>query len=550
MNDRQEQHLKLLSQIDENIVDEATAERYRLSLRLTGRRKPNPAPMIAMAACVLLVAAIALLMWKHLFVPVADARQVPIYEGMTVSGEYAGNGETLANYTLDAPLLFAGNGGDTPSSPELPSDSAPLEEVVESTLQVEGSGEPIYYALPNQDIYITVHINNPDKFEILSFTLNGEKYSSYMFEEGSDLENLVLKVNVGDVMPCEILTYTIDAIKYVDKTEIKDVQMEGDDTVEVAIEPNFTVEEKVGTQTLSLTVTPTKRHADTSAERIEFYAVLYDGESLLDKKPFSFSKEETLTFKGLEDRTVYQYGIIATYHAADGDGTVTHVLKEQTVETLPYVEFTDVTIESKKCSFRLKWNDKNTAISLTLYENGRLVRTLSVTSTSVDGLTFASDCRLVLRYSCGKLEKTVETSFVMLRGYEPVKNGKIAAKYSPYTQIYNPTTGEYQNHTGCDIVAQGDSNVYAVAGTVVELYANAVVIRTSFGYDFIYGSLGSIAKGLKVGQTVSNNQIIGTLGNAWEGEDHLGAHLHLAVRQEYTENGEIYAKGFDPELFF
>ena len=54
-----------------------------------------------------------------------------------------------------------------------------------------------------------------------------------MFEQGSDMENLILKVNVGS--EAGIREYTIDAIKYVDGTDIKDVDMRGERTVKVGI---------------------------------------------------------------------------------------------------------------------------------------------------------------------------------------------------------------------------------------------------------------------------------------------------------------------------
>ena len=50
-----------------------------------------------------------------------------------------------------------------------------------------------------------------------------------MFQEGSDMEHLVLKVNVG------LTEYTIDAIKYVDGIVLKDVRMEGEKTIRVMV---------------------------------------------------------------------------------------------------------------------------------------------------------------------------------------------------------------------------------------------------------------------------------------------------------------------------
>jgi hypothetical protein len=126
----------------------------------------------------------------------------------------------------------------------------PVDEIIEedTSIGIEIPEQPMYYAKAGQEIYITVHISNPDSFEILSFTLNGKKYSSYMFEEGSDMENLILKVTVPSDAE-GVIDYTIDAIKYVDGTDIKDVDMRGERTVKVGVytskQPKATVSEEL-----------------------------------------------------------------------------------------------------------------------------------------------------------------------------------------------------------------------------------------------------------------------------------------------------------------
>ena len=135
-------------------------------------------------------------------------KQVPVYEGMTVSStaEVADNG--FGNFEL---FSHKGHGDEHDNKPE-------------------GCD---HYADLSEDIYIHIHIKNPDKFEILSFTFNGEKYSNYMFEYGSNMETIIVKYNVG--RESGIHDYTIDAIKYVDGTDIKDVIIRGDQTISVHV---------------------------------------------------------------------------------------------------------------------------------------------------------------------------------------------------------------------------------------------------------------------------------------------------------------------------
>ena len=148
------------------------------------------------------------------------AENAPVYQGMTVSGAPAEAASLSVDHTPDPALITT------------------LGEVA----PVFGKGDDLeisvgdYFTVRNEDVYIHVHLSNPEQFEILSFTLNGTKYTSYMFEKGSTLETLILKVNVGDLMGMQ--TYTIDAIKYVDKQAIKDCRMNGKTTVEILVERN------------------------------------------------------------------------------------------------------------------------------------------------------------------------------------------------------------------------------------------------------------------------------------------------------------------------
>ena len=71
-------------------------------------------------------------------------------------------------------------------------------------------------------IYVVIVLDNPDKYEILSFTLDGYKYQAYEFEKGSNSERLILKYETDDLGEKNC---TLDGIKYVDGKDIKEVQM-------------------------------------------------------------------------------------------------------------------------------------------------------------------------------------------------------------------------------------------------------------------------------------------------------------------------------------
>lgn len=143
----------------------------------------------------------------------AEAR-VPKYTGMTVS-------KTLAEKNSAAKTGRA------------------AEPVAESDSEVV-----CVYTEDDEECYVYIHIDNPDSKEILSFTLNGYKFQSFQFKPGSNSRYII--VNYKEALNDQTLSeadreryrltpgynvLTIDAMKYVEGTEIKDAIMAGDPTV-------------------------------------------------------------------------------------------------------------------------------------------------------------------------------------------------------------------------------------------------------------------------------------------------------------------------------
>ena len=214
MNKKRNFTLGVISKIDDEIVEQNLNKRFAFWQNRKRSNKKLIISVISAAACFCIVfGAVAAFLFGN------GGKQIPVYNGMTVSGADAISQNMSIGNGFSQISMLNGNGkgnGNGNTNNLLPS----------------GSGST-YHALKNEDIYIHVHLSNPDSFEILSFTLNGKKYSSNMFEPGSDLETLILKYNVGDVNG--IQEYTIDAIKYIDGEKIKDVRMDGDRTVRVYV---------------------------------------------------------------------------------------------------------------------------------------------------------------------------------------------------------------------------------------------------------------------------------------------------------------------------
>lgn len=274
--DKLEFTLDVVSGIDEEIVDRHLTKRYKLSQRKGKRINVSLLSAIAAVLCLaILGGAVCMIVF---------GKQVPVYQGMTVSNQ----APAVPDSALALPEPMISLLSTSEALPAYGLEPLAEQETIETEAATEGETAPIifgktYYALKNEDIYIHIHISNPDGFEIVSFTLNGVKYTNYMFEPGSDLETLILKYNVGDVDGLQ--EYTIDAIKYIDGEAIKDVRMKGDKTVKVYVNDDsqalrFVAESEFTT----LRFTPVWKD-DFTGEKVIQSLALYEGESLIRELP-------------------------------------------------------------------------------------------------------------------------------------------------------------------------------------------------------------------------------------------------------------------------
>lgn len=510
MNKKEQQKLDILSNIDEEIIERNSVKRFRLMKRMqnAGRRKRIRA-FSSIAACLLAVL-IGVFVILQVFV-----KQVPVYRGMTISSvphgeraESSVDGYLMLDASGSLPklnALFEKQNGDgiRNDGDEIDQNDPfghggnqrPVEEVVEDSLQIEGAAKEIYYAQPNEDIYITIHIDNPDSFEILSFTLNGKKYSSYMFEDGSDLENLILKVNVGDAEG--IVEYTIDAIKYVDGTEIKDVRMDGDKTVRAGVatkkQPVSSVtNETVGLYAVAFDVTVNDPISLISKSFGSVQAVLYNGEEIIAAKELEVGKKTHVEFKDLSDGTLYQYAIVANYDALDGSGFGSYALTKKAFYTNTYVAFDAVTVSSERVTFAYVWDgtvEERTITALALYQNGNKVRDLDTTVTEVLGLLSDTEYTLVASYQNRGEWDTVSVTFkTEAKSVPKVTVSEVSETQTGIVFAINETdTDNVGSLTKIELLHGDDIPVVAKSVDVRSfeglLSNNAYTVRVSYVYD-------------------------------------------------------------------
>ncbi len=553
MNRKDEWKLELLDGIDEALLERSARKRYALMQKNRMKRSSFWA-VCGGAACF----AAACVLFFVLVLPILT--KVPVYEGMTVSGEVP-----FAALQADsvATLRLLGASDEANTAPVNPIPSA--EKDLLKAPAPESGYRASYYTDPNSDVYVTVHLDNPKQYEILSFTLNGVKYQSYMFEEGSDSENLILKVNVGDVKG--VVEYRIDAIKYVDGERIKNVIMRGDRTVKIGV---YTDDQPIAAP----------ENVTVARDRIAFDVRVQDELSLIadsegevyvsltgtDGKTFSqgpVSLKETnrLLFEGLKEGEIYQCRISARYDALDGNGSVLHPLYEGCFATAGAFEVLPaqaVTSEEIRFDLQMREGEAVTLLRVEIIrENGKIVREQAGDVRAFGNLAPGRYwIRAVYAYGDGRLGAAVcETPVKVnsaLRSEHLVEQGRSTKPFSGDLQVWNPSTADYRSHLGVDITSSiSNAAVYsAYDGTVQAVYfdksyGNTVVISVDEGdLLFYYQSLGSTL--VKEGDRVSGGQRIGTIGESamLEVADENPIHLHFAVKK-----GEDWMDPFSNTLF-
>lgn len=439
-------------------------------------------------------------------------KQVPVYQGMTITNANTATMSLMSSgYRSGGIMLLSANKenngdngnhnghykGDHTDRDDAIDEDNPypdnnknenIEEEIKSSLNVIGSPDTIYYAEPNQDIYINIHIDNPDNFEIMSFTLNGKKYSSYMFEEGSDMETIVLKYNVGDT--AGIVEYTIDAIKYIDGTEIKDVIIDGNKTVMAGVKTQNQVSANIsnlniGTNALAFDANIKDNNALIEFSKGALKAVLYDGFSIVAEKDL-ITGDNTVTFDGLKTNTLYQYAVVGYYDNLSGNGFAMNVLYKDAFYTDSVVLFDNITVGQEGISFSFLWHEdhQNKSISaLKLYKEDTFVKNIDANATSISELLSNTTYKLVAEYPNGNNTESIYLEFTTL------------AKATPEIAAVTPTTT--QTSIGFEISETDADNVGAI--TKIELvHANGTVVADSLDQRAFANLLSNNAYTVKV----------------------------------------------------
>ena len=226
-----------------------------------------------------------------------------------------------------------------------------LDDLVDYPVKTDG--EVKYFLEPGEWFYLNIYLSNPYNFEIQSFYLNGLKYTNYMFEDGSDLEKIVLRLQAPDIEG--YTTYHIGSMKYLDNHVFKDVEMNSDTTVQVGI-PYKTL--PTCDSKLEIYTDGVRAHLDVEdpnflSKDYPIYFYLSDGEKILHREELSVG-ENDVQVSSLDVNNTYQYGVITAYDEADGQYDHAEWLVKETFKTGAPIEFSYVQSDKEEITFAIR----------------------------------------------------------------------------------------------------------------------------------------------------------------------------------------------------
>ena len=209
-----------------------------------------------------------------------------------------------------------------------------------------------YFAQADSNVKVEVHLKNPSQFEILSLTINGRKYQSFEFLEGSTGNLLLINIKAPS-LPGEY-EYLISDIKYIDGQDIKDVNMSnGNKNVKFGVTytslPTLTVYDIVTTGNTFSAKTQLIDSENVLAASAGLRCYLFDQNNIIVA-----SAIVTNDMVSVYDLTIgykYHYVFAVSYDALDGKGAKSYILSEGDIITSSPIYLKNVVTTTNSISF-------------------------------------------------------------------------------------------------------------------------------------------------------------------------------------------------------
>lgn len=324
----------------------------------------------------------------------------PLYRGMSVS--------RVSNTTLDST--------DVKSSRKMKKD---ISELVNKT--ATNDTRVRYYVNPGETFRLHVCLTNPSKFEIQSLTLNGKKYASYMFSEGSDLENIYIEIAAP--IQSGYQNFTLENMKYLEDTQIKDISIGDNNSISVGVRyTNSPVAEfesmKISATSFSTNIIISDDDNLISSETLSFYVT--DGTKIISQTQLDVGKNN-IALNTLSCSNTYQIGVVGQLDLADGRGQHYEWFVKDEFMTDDIFSFENVNSTENSISFDInkKYSISSTIKQIDLEKDGEVISSLDYSDdTCFMNLLSDTSYDLALHYIANDNTEKVLRQSIKTKSYE------------------------------------------------------------------------------------------------------------------------------------
>ncbi len=445
---------------------------------------------------------------------------VPKYEGMTVSHNKS--------------RLVTRDGGEDEEEVD---NHQGHEETIENDIEdivnidVKTDEEVKYYVNPNETFIVEIHLSNPKEFEIQSFTLNGKKYANYMFKEGSTMELLLLEVTAPD--NAGFTKYTIDAIKYIDGTQIKDVDMSsGNKSIKCGVAHKNRPTAEVTSYSVNTTyVDLWIKFSDPERLTKNFHTTiqLSDGNKIIKIVEIKVG-DNYVRFSNLKMSTTYQYAVVTGYDFIDGKDYHTEWILKNTFTTLRAYQIVAVIPTKDSISFSVvRTGEVGTVRRITLYDatTNRLIKDIPTSQRVFNNLLSDHTYNIYVDFNYQSNGKTISD-------WVSYKDIHTLAKIKPIISLDSPTSDKtsVNYNISCD-----DADSILVINKV-ELLRNGEVVKNngSLRTGTFNNLLSNNQYSVKVSYSYDLNDGSGAVSNTIEKSVTTVAKVQPSISYEYVNS--------------
>jgi hypothetical protein len=258
----------------------------------------------------------------------------------------------------------ASNGIRRLSMSRLSNDTNPIQDYLDG-LSIITRDDIIYYGKANEKVIITIYLDNPNQYEILSFTINDRLYQSFEFLDQSNSNQLLISFDLSNTPG--VSSIKINAIKYVVDTSIRNVIMSGEQTIRVGVSyevlPTLDTYSVITTKdTFSFTY-DIKDVSNLISNTLE--VIVYDGINI-KRYPLN-ALSDTFQLTNLQVGFKYLFALVSVFDPIDGLGRRSFVLLNDTFETLHDLTTSNEVITADSIAFDIDSTLGNVSFESSLY---------------------------------------------------------------------------------------------------------------------------------------------------------------------------------------